>query len=663
MRLAAIYIEDHEYLFKEPQTINFGGQYFYEFNHIGEKIFVKKTINENFISDFFNLTDLKSKVTNLNAIVGQNGAGKSTLLDLIRSEFVENSYALPKSNSLFLMESDGAEEPIIVRNDFDKVYIETNGKPKQVFSKELKTKLLLKPQTIYYSPHYDYKYNPNFDDIDNHDISFDKILEKDLREMRDRDTDADGWPYSASQELIFKNSLRQIIFLSSDLVEKQNIFKDLFQLQQHYEPILAFRGYDEKEKAWNTPYDLRQILKSIGDKAESERANWHTIRKFKGERVLNQVEINQYILKRNVITCILSLFYRQMERSNSYLQEGYFPYKELEKELKMADAYESLVLFAKHSGVKMKTAKPEKLFPDGIIEELLAKIYSSIEKTTYEDSVSNGKFKPSTEDAIEILQLQRRFLNELNKYYSKGYKNKEDFKVPEKNRIEEFINYMPFSRRMSSGENSLLNFYSRIYDFLNTNLKEIKSKSLSDHYILLFDEADLTFHLSWKKKYVKALLKTLPYFFDELESKPSIEIIFTTHDPITLSDLPNTNVIYIERQDYNSPSNILAFNSKNRPSKTFGANISDLISDSFFIEDSLIGDFAFDKIQDTINWLNNTENKQNVSYYRKLINTIDEPIIQRKLAEMFDEKMTDNLEIDIINEQIKKLEELKKRIQ
>ncbi|MRX46562.1 AAA family ATPase [Pedobacter puniceum] len=661
MRLAAIYIEEHEYLFEEPQTINFGGQYFYEFENQDSDILVTKTLNENFIPDFFNLTNLASKVTNLNAIVGQNGAGKSTLLDLIRSEFIGHEYALSKSNSLFLIELEGAEDPIILRNDFDKIFIKTTNKKASL--KELKSELPSKPQTIYYSPHYDYKYNPNFDDIDNHDISFDKIVENDLEEMRDKDTNENGWPYSASQELIFKNSLRQITFLSSDLVKTQNIFKDLFQLQEHYEPILHFRGYNDKEKEWNTPYQLRAILKSIADKAEKESSDWHLIRKFEKDKVLNQVEINQYLLKRNVIKCILSLLYRQMERKNSFLQEGFFPYEELKLELELADAYQTLILFAKHSSITPKSTKSEKIFSDGIFEEFLTKIYSAIEKTTDKDSVSNGTLKASTEDAIEILRFQRQFLNELNTYYVKFYSNKDELTVEEREKIEEFINYMPFSRRMSSGENALLNFYSRIYDFLNTNLKEIKYRKLKKHYILLLDEADLTFHLSWKKKYVKALLKTLPFFFNELENNPSIEIIFTTHDPITLSDLPNANVIYIERQDYNSPSNILAFNSKNRPSKTFGANISDLIADSFFIEDSLIGDFAFDKIQETIVWLNNRDNHQNESYYKKIIKTIDEPIIQRKLAEMYDDKTNENFQLEVLNEQIKKLEELKKRIQ
>jgi ABC-type Mn2+/Zn2+ transport system ATPase subunit len=83
MRLAAIYIEDHEYLFQEPQTINFGGQYFYEFENLDNNIIVRTTENEKFIPDFFNLTELQNKVTNLNAIVGQNGAGKSTFLKML----------------------------------------------------------------------------------------------------------------------------------------------------------------------------------------------------------------------------------------------------------------------------------------------------------------------------------------------------------------------------------------------------------------------------------------------------------------------------------------------------------------------------------------------------------------------------------------------------
>lgn len=660
MKLAAIYIDKHEYLFTEPQTINFGGKYFYKFERQGEDIIVLRSPNEKYIPDFFNLTDLKCKVTNLTAIVGQNGAGKSTLLDIIRSAFVEYTYSLPQSNSLFLVEVDGQFEPSILRNDFRKVFLHETLE--STYEIELKSTLPSEPQAIYYSPHYDYKFNPNFDNVDNHDISFDKIVEEDLKELRDKDTNDSGWHFSASQELLFKNSLRQIIFLSSDLVRKQNIFKDLFHFQEHYEPILHFRGYQVQEKGWNTPYQLRPILKTIEEKLKLEVSKWDTIRKFEDGRIVNQVEVNQYILKRNVISCIISLLYRQMERNNSFLQEGFFPDKKLEKQIETADAYETFLLFVKHSGIKFKSSKPENIFSESVLSSLLGRIYTAIEKTDNEDSVTNGTLKTSTEDAIEILNLQRQFLNELNTYYVKFYSNKDELMMEDRNKIEEFINYMPFSRRMSSGETALLNFYSRIYNFLISNLQEIKFRKLKDHYILLLDEADLTFHITWKKKYVKALLTTLPYFFNELENKPSLEIIFTTHDPITLSDLPNSNVIYVERPDYSSPSTILDFNNKNRPHKTFGANISELIADSFFVEDSLIGNFASDKIQEAIKWLNNKNNLEDLNYYKKLIMIIDEPIVQRKLAEMFDDKTNENFQVEVIDAQIKKLNELKNRL-
>lgn len=656
MKLASIYIEKLGYLFESPQIVNFGTKYFYSFTKEDDNIIVTRNLNSNYIDGFFDLTKLNSKLTNINAVVGQNGAGKSTLLDIIRSKFIANKNALPQTRTLFLVELDHIEEPIILRNDFTKVYLNERGKTKVELKKSED-----RVQTIYYSPHYDYKYNPIFDEVDNHDVSFDKILEQDLSELTEKKSNENNYTYSASQELLFKNSLRQITFLSSDLIKTHDIFRNLFQLQEHYEPILYFRSYSlDQNNDWNKPYTLRSILKSIYIKSQTELSDWIKIRKYdKENKITNQVEVNQYILKREIIQCVISLLDRLMERYNTYLFEGYFP-ENLQAELSNSDAYQSILLFSEHSTISRQN-KSTKILRNGVLKKLLVKLYEVIEKTTNEVDVSNRTLKTSTVDAIEILKLQRQFLNELNIYYYK-FHDKKNLVIDDSDKIGEFINYMPFSRRMSSGETALLNFYSRIYDFLNSNLKEVKSRQLKDHYVLLLDEADLSFHLSWKKRYVKALLKTLPYFFNELNNKPSIEIIFTTHDPISLSDLPNTNVIYLERRSYDSLSNILKREDKSRPMKTFGANISDLIADSFFIEKSLIGDFVFDKIRETVEWLNKKEDQQNAEYHRKLINLIDEPIVQRKLAEMYDDKMQTNFQVAVIDEQIKKLNDLRNKL-
>ena len=55
MVLAAIYIKEHKYLFNnEPQVLNFGGKYFYDFEYITDNdITIYRKENNKFINDFF----------------------------------------------------------------------------------------------------------------------------------------------------------------------------------------------------------------------------------------------------------------------------------------------------------------------------------------------------------------------------------------------------------------------------------------------------------------------------------------------------------------------------------------------------------------------------------------------------------------------------------
>jgi hypothetical protein len=445
-------------------------------------------------------------------------------------------------------------------------------------------------------------------------------------------------------------------------VDKKDIFKDVFELPHHYEPILYFRGYKKPEIVNNTPNGLRPILDAIMEKVMLEYRNCPKIRKYHKDKLINQLEINKYLLKRNVIKSVINVFYKQMERNNSYLFEGEFLYNESENELNKYNAFETLMLFINHSIIKIDE-KVKYIFREGSLEKLVYKINSFIDEADSEDSVKVNSLRTNRENAILLLKLHRDFLIEINNYYYLFQPDKKSITRDENERVEGFIDYMPFERRLSSGENALLDLFSRLYDFLDTNLKEIKYKELKSHYILLLDEADLAFHPAWKKKYVDALLKTIPHFFNELENSPSIQIIFTTHDPLTLSDLPNNNVIYIKRNNYQEKPKILDYKNKDRPQKTFGANISELLADSFFVDDSLMGVFAHGKIKDAIKWLNDKENKENKEYYATLIKTIiDEPIVQQKLAEMYDDKMSSDIQVEILNKQIKKLEEQKNKL-
>lgn len=213
----------------------------------------------------------------------------------------------------------------------------------------------------------------------------------------------------------------------------------------------------------------------------------------------------------------------------------------------------------------------------------------------------------------------------------------------------QILQFQP-SKKLSYGEKAMLNILSAFYDF---SLKKRYYNRLKPNYLALLDEADLGFHPLWKQNYVNLIVNVLPKLFSELDVrnvdvsskvelsdvKPKIQVVLTTHDPISLSDIPNYNVTYIKKVTDVTSKILKVDGTSVRPNGSFGANISELISHSFFVESGLIGDFARNKINEVIEWLNDEENKKNHLYYKQVIDIVDEPVIRRKLVEMYAEKM------------------------
>jgi hypothetical protein len=632
MKLVAIYIKEHEYLIDKPKVINLGGEYLYDFKEIDTTINVSRKRNENYIEGFFNITDSKSNLSLISAIVGKNGAGKSSLMNVLRSKFVKNKNSLPYSKTILLVENNLDSYPIILQSDFKKVVLVGSTDKGETLIGDLKTYLTSNVQTIYYSPHFDFKYNLDFDEIDDYDISFDKTLEEDLQDLKNKDTSSSGWNYPPNQELVFKNSLRQLLFFSSNLVKKKNIFKNIFDLPEHGLSKLFFRGH-KREKEWNTPRAFRSPLRIIKEKLEKENNKWSEIEL--------QIDINKYLLKRNLISNILSVIERQMEKRNDHLSDGEISFKNFKEETNDLDAYNSFLWFIKKSKIKLGSNVFD-AFHSKSINELFEKLYKHIEEIDNEYFVESDSLQIEPLKVLELLKLHKEFLQNLFAYYGKlgGFK-KEEALFEKSNKIDGFINYIPIGKSLSSGENALLNLFSRIYTFIEDNLSE-KPQSLpvKKHYIILLDEADLAFHPTWKKKFIKSIVSSIPYFFENIKEPPSIQIIFTSHDPLTLSDIPKENIVYL-----NKDANYKMIIVDSAIKKSFGANITDLLADSFFVEDGLIGEFAKMKIENTIQWLNenkdpvkrNTDFTAEFEYHKKNIAIIDEPIMRIKLSEMLDE--------------------------
>src|SRR5690606_31578229 len=92
---------------------------------------------------------------------------------------------------------------------------------------------------------------------------------------------------------------------------------------------------------------------------------------------------------------------------------------------------------------------------------------------------------------------------------------------------------------------------------------------------------------------------------------------------------------------------------QNKIQKTFGANITDLLAHSFFVENGLIGDFSRSKIKEVIDWINESKElslekkttpqfKEKLEYYKKVVNLIDEKVVKIKLTEMITDLVPDN---------------------
>ncbi|WP_073372080.1 AAA family ATPase [Flavobacterium fluvii] len=356
------------------------------------------------------------------------------------------------------------------------------------------------------------------------------------------------------------------------------------------------------------------------------------------DKDLRQALVNKYLLERFVIKAFMSVVVHQMEKSNTWLEEGKIENPYNMDRFRDSSALDVLFYFIKESYIERGDLKKMIFNYDGIIP-FFEKLLSLFSKETNPESIKKQSIWLNLDDVKEILQLHKSIIINLLHYYPtyEGLIDKGDY-------TDGFISFQPTDRNMSSGENALLNFFSKLYNFIQSNL--IKgSKSLPDkrNYILLLDEADLGFHPVWKKRYVNAILKTIPYFFESLEVKPKLQIIISTHDPLTLSDLPINNVVFLQKDD--KYCSAISDNDKNKIQKTFGANINDLLAHSFFVENGLIGDFSKSKIKEVIGWINESKKlsdthkstskfNEKLEYYKKVVNLIDEKVIKIKLAEM-----------------------------
>ena len=206
------------------------------------------------------------------------------------------------------------------------------------------------------------------------------------------------------------------------------------------------------------------------------------------------------------------------------------------------------------------------------------------------------------------------------------------------------MNNLSFNQ-LSTGQKIMLSYFGIFVKYYIHKFNKNKNNKV----IVLIDEIETSFHPEWQRK----LLYYLITFINKTDLKNFYNhFIIATHSPFIISDLPKENIIFLDKDENGK---CIVVDGLNEKKETFGANIHTLLSDSFFMEDGLIGEFAKSKIDDVIKYLNDVKSEiKTEKEAQRIINIIGEPIIKKELQRILDSKRLEK--INNIDEKIKQLE-------
>lgn len=219
----------------------------------------------------------------------------------------------------------------------------------------------------------------------------------------------------------------------------------------------------------------------------------------------------------------------------------------------------------------------------------------------------------------------------------------------------------PFEELSSGQRQHLFSIHTILYHLKNINsiISDERIPYLFAHIIL--DEVELYAHPDMQRKYLSDLLNLIK--LNEWESLDGISICFITHSPFILSDITHDRILFLKNEN-----ELVQVNE----TKTFGANIHELLSNAFFLK-STIGEFAQQKIQAIVSFHQKIETatseqlielkeeyKELNDEFRYIVNNIGEKYIHGILSNHLDK--LDDILLNSEKKKLLKIEKLQKEI-
>lgn len=620
MKVLFIWIENYKGL--SNLGLNFSNEYNISFNKDTNTLSIED--NEDYIEGFFG-----EKISNLTAIVGKNGVGKSSIISFWTNYLISGNGAVPSDESFILYTKDTDDLHLCCAKDKPLI--------------EKKTSKLL---------NIDNKW-PKCDLV----VNISSIIDASSPFAKNS-----FYETGQQEELAGQVNLTSYYLLASEPNHDTNShpFKTHFNsfTTEEYKRIVSLVQYSVPDQEENLQFKSVKLPKYLKLDLQLVNDSSITIPSPQKSNPFEKFILNLYRVYFEGIIKTGEIF----DNENMYLSA------DIKHKGQLKDSYQQLInIFNSEPNdsslsiidqIKEKTKQLTTV--DTIYSNLktnIATLNKLVEKlSTIDDGSYNVHEELTTSITLLLNKSTHGDVNEILDYLNQ-------FDIPIKSHTLTFCHDRFGGTSLSSGEYQLLSMLGR----LNSVLKNMnKCNSLT----ILLDEIDICLHPQWQKEVIKHLFD----FINENEAfarqtiqgekvnKPFIQLIITSHSPFVLSDIPKNCVLLLDKKD-----DKVIIKSLQKSHNTFGMNIHELFTDSFFLQDGLMGEFARTEIHKLIERINNEKEPITADLYedyKKRIKIIGEPFLRKKIMELLLSKSTSTSQKYIIDEMIrqkeKELENLKR---
>lgn len=550
-----------------------------------------KTIEINNEKDL-SLFDLDNINININAVVGKNGTGKSTIVELLFA--IINNISLEKKINKDIIKIDNLRVELI----FESLHIYKIT----IYDDEIKILQYIKENNKYINP----------TELNISEFDFDKLFYTIAVNYSQHSLNSlyvGDWIHS----LFHKNDAYQTPIVIEPYRKDGNINinrQEVLIKQRLVTNLLLQEDSDNKK---NSPRQLTEFYR-----AKSLNLSFNINKIFYLTDNVKQVTMKQIYKDdnlsllfqpfENVYIDILSVLYKKYnitirpnkslrnDNFNTYTFEDKIHLYILKKLVSIAIRYQKYQVFFNLKEMKFKNIEEyiDKLFED--TSHVCYKLKQAINFLRFESLVEKkeGLQYLSIEDLSNNIENIKRDHKEekltINELVPPSFFNIDI--ILDNGNEDKGINF----NSLSSGEKQKIYSVNSILYHIN-NINSVDNSLIQYKRInIILDEIELYFHPELQRNYLSYLLHVISKA--NTNNILAVNILFVTHSPFILSDIPDSKILFLDKNNKD-------INSKTVPStkkiKTFGANIHELLINGFFMNNS-IGEFALKEIKTIVNF-------------------------------------------------------------